>query len=170
MKVTEEIFEDCKTWICDDLGYDEFSEVRLQVCEQAEKDHEKKERWYAHTGHLPDTICVCEAIEDLDEDIIYGIMMHEFGHLFCERYPRKGGRNTDANANKASKKYFHTPIYITDDGLKLEFIDLPLGGEEEDGDETFGSGRYDPGPKVYEPEILKPEDRLPGNIKDIGMY
>lgn len=60
--------------------------VRLCVgCHLAEKDHVEAERYYAHTFHLVNAICVCEAFSELPTGTQYGILLHEFGHLYGGR-------------------------------------------------------------------------------------
>ena len=84
--------------------------VQIRICPKANEDHKKTWRLFAHTGHLPQTICIAEAMEDepkdpcfdasgspadasemrltsigkqeslFDEEVL-GILVHEFGHL-----------------------------------------------------------------------------------------
>lgn len=58
-------------------------------CSEAEDDHANNERIFAHTLHLPRTICVAQAFEDLKDGHKLGIILHEFGHLY-------GGRDEGA--------------------------------------------------------------------------
>ena len=58
-------------------------DVRLCIgCHLAEKDHAEAERYYAHTFHMVGTICVCEAFGELPTGSQYGVLLHEFGHIY----------------------------------------------------------------------------------------
>lgn len=58
-------------------------EVFLVVgCPEAEQDHAEDERVFAHTFHVPKTVCVARAFENLKDGHKLGIMLHEFGHLY----------------------------------------------------------------------------------------
>ncbi len=60
--------------------------VRLCIgCHLAEKDHAEADRYYAHTLHIAATICVCEAFGELSTGSQYGVLLHEFGHIYGGR-------------------------------------------------------------------------------------
>lgn len=55
--------------------------VKLQHCTDADRDHKRSPRAYAHVGHYPGTICVANAIVFLPREFVCGILLHELGHL-----------------------------------------------------------------------------------------
>ena len=55
--------------------------LRVKVCREADAEHRKSIRQYAHTMHYPNTICIADAFYDLPEKHKIGIVLHELGHL-----------------------------------------------------------------------------------------
>jgi len=169
---TKESFEMVKGYVCD--LYPEFEDVMLQHCGKAEADHKRKKRWYAHTNHVADVICICRAFENLGDEQRAGILMHEFGHLFCERFPRLYPKNNDDNADAACENEFNIPIYYDDDDL--EVVDLPLVAEDADyGDEDdadmadrLDQGFFDPRPGEIKERRSPADEEREG--RDIGIY
>jgi hypothetical protein len=94
--------------------------IKIQLCEIAEKDHQKKKRNYAHTFHKKNVICVCKDLYQLPLRDKAAIIAHEFGHLFA------GKDGTEEDANREVFNYFSINIYYrprTRYGDNLECID-----------------------------------------------
>lgn len=53
----------------------------VKVCSQANAEHAKTPRVFAHVGHVGSTICIADALRNLPENFIYGILLHELGHF-----------------------------------------------------------------------------------------
>lgn len=60
---------------------------RVEHCSDADKDHKKRKRQYAHTWHRDNkTICVAEAFFGLPIEHQAGLIAHEIGHLLMGPY------------------------------------------------------------------------------------
>lgn len=92
--------------------------VKMRHCALAEKEHREKLRWYAHTYHYENTICVCNAFWDLPKDNREAIILHEIGHLAA------GPSGNEQDANNAAEALFGTKIRYADSpyGRKLETL------------------------------------------------
>lgn len=55
--------------------------IGLCRCNDAERDHKCSSRQYAHALHYKNLICVCHNIEELPKKNLFGIFLHEFGHM-----------------------------------------------------------------------------------------
>jgi len=67
------------------LGYPAFPKTKLfWGCRVAENDHIHEYRQFAHVFHKHDRICVAREICTLPDQNLYGILVHEFGHLFAD--------------------------------------------------------------------------------------
>lgn len=55
--------------------------VTLRHCSDADQDHARNPRAYAHVGHYPGSVCLASAIVFLPREFIVGILLHELGHL-----------------------------------------------------------------------------------------
>lgn len=65
-------------------GKDKSVIVRIKHCNDADKEHEKNIRQYAHVDHEPGIICVCKEFSKLPNEHQIGIIGHEIGHLLGE--------------------------------------------------------------------------------------
>lgn len=63
-----------------------LGEVKLCLCKEADEEHRKSSRQYAHYNHHRRTICVSRAIESLTGPWKVGLMAHEFGHAFADEH------------------------------------------------------------------------------------
>ena len=93
--------------------------VAVRKCSEAQADHNKKERYYAHTFHKPNAICVCTQFLGLPDQWRLAILLHEVGHLIA------GPRESEAAANAAVTKASGIKIHYKDGphGEHLEWID-----------------------------------------------
>lgn len=71
--------------------------VKVQFCKQADAEHRKSWRQFAHTGHHLYVVCFARAAElELTDEEILGMSAHELGHVVGTRlrYPEhtKRGR------------------------------------------------------------------------------
>ena len=67
------------------LVAEQFPQARsvklLFSCPDAEYDHKCSSRQYAHALHYKGLICVCHNFEELPKKHMFGILLHEFGHI-----------------------------------------------------------------------------------------
>jgi hypothetical protein len=68
------------------------------VCRDADREHARTKRQYAHVFHVPGTVCVAEAFERLPEWNRLGILMHEYGHFLA------GPERTEEQADEIVKQ------------------------------------------------------------------
>lgn len=74
-----------------------LGKVEVRFCVSADREHRKRWRQFAHTGHDPYTVCFARAAErELTDEEILGMSAHELGHVVGTRlrYPEhmKPGR------------------------------------------------------------------------------
>jgi len=135
-------FETVKSFITN--MYPELNNIILHFCDDAEeiyrqseeerKDEGKPPRVYAHVLHHPNTVCASMHMAELTAEQRQGIFVHEFGHLFCERYPYYEGtenpldREEDGDADYAVTQIFKVNLHYDDDDI--EYVVLPIGSEE----------------------------------------
>lgn len=93
--------------------------VYWRYCPEAERDHKRNRRNYAHTYHYPETICVAKEFWELPEPYRDAILLHEIGHLIA------GPTGSESDANRASEELSGWRIRYVDSpyGRKLEVID-----------------------------------------------
>lgn len=65
--------------------YPYLSEIELAPCKTADWEHSESSRQYAHVLHVDGAICVANDIWRLSRGNLYGVLLHEFGHLIVER-------------------------------------------------------------------------------------
>lgn len=59
-----------------------LSRIRLFYgCPLTEYDHRMSTRQYMHVFHVPGMVCCSKAADKLPPKYLYGIFLHEFGHL-----------------------------------------------------------------------------------------
>jgi S-adenosylmethionine hydrolase len=92
--------------------------IKVLHCSEADAEHRKAKRQYAHTFHLRNVICVASAWINLPEEWKYGILLHEIGHLGA------GQDASERSANKDVKEYIGVKIHYRDGkyGNRLESI------------------------------------------------
>jgi len=56
--------------------------VQLLYCRVADRDCHEHMKWHAHTGHIVHTVCVSRALNEMRDETIISILLHELGHLF----------------------------------------------------------------------------------------
>jgi hypothetical protein len=64
--------------------------VAVRFCKQADSEHRRSWRQFAHTGHEPYVVCFARAAEDeLTDEEVLGMSAHELGHVVGTRlrYP-----------------------------------------------------------------------------------
>lgn len=86
--------------------------IRWRFCKEAEREHERSQRQYAHTFHHGDIICLCHAFWDLPPAYRDGILLHEAGHLLV------GPGGSEQEATQAAEEWFDVPI---------RYVDSPYG-------------------------------------------
>uniref|UniRef100_A0A6H1ZXL7 Peptidase n=1 Tax=viral metagenome TaxID=1070528 RepID=A0A6H1ZXL7_9ZZZZ len=79
----ENILESIKEALVDIYGVEAeiLYDIKVIRCSQADYDHWREGRIYAHVGCMDKTICVSSSIELLDDCNITGLLLHEIGHL-----------------------------------------------------------------------------------------
>lgn len=92
--------------------------VRVRYCAEANAEHRKSFRQYAHTYHFPNTICLSDAFDRLSDQWKLAILLHECGHLLV------GYEGTEKDANRAIKNSTGIKITYRDGhfGKRLEWI------------------------------------------------
>lgn len=73
--------------------------IIIRECDEVNKDHKQKCRWYAHTYHYKNTICVAKQWFNLPLKHQMGLLAHEVGHLLVNRIHHPE-RMADIKANK----------------------------------------------------------------------
>lgn len=177
--ISEKDFEDVKAFIT--KNFPEFSDVRLQACEECEemyieslKKQSKKElpaRTYAHTLHIPNVVCYTERMDtELSEAQRKGIFIHEFGHLFDERYPETAemyadGDDREVVADMISFAVFRVPIDYGD--YDIQEVDLPLREQvdDESAEEILTPDEDD----FEEDEDEEDEEITPVKVENMGI-
>jgi len=89
----------------------EFISLSLRwSCPVAEQDHRSAFRQFAHVFHDddPGAICVAAEIGQLDDEYLYGILAHEFGHLIAQEFHED---DSEDGADLAAEEYLGIPIY-----------------------------------------------------------
>jgi hypothetical protein len=86
--------------------------IKWRLCRDAEQEHRKDERQYAHTFHYANTICVCRAFWDLPKSYRDGVLLHEIGHLLV------GPEGTEQEATRAAEDVFKA---------RIDYVDSPYG-------------------------------------------
>ena len=96
--------------------------VRLRYCADADSDHKKSWRQFAHTGCQDGAVCFARAAQDdLSADEMTGMVAHELGHVVGDtlRFPehakakRSGGKTPQAvqdEADRIAKEFFGIDI------------------------------------------------------------
>jgi hypothetical protein len=98
----------------------------IRICKDADREHESSNRQYAHCFHKDGIICVARAFYSLPQRYIYGILLHEVGHILAGR---GGGEQA---ANLAAYKYSGVRVRYrarSRYGDQLEYVepaDIPI--------------------------------------------
>ena len=64
-------------------GFD-LPDIKVKHCAEADREHQKIYRNFAHMDHYPLTICYAKALLDMPDVVQYGILAHEIGHIIQE--------------------------------------------------------------------------------------
>lgn len=92
----------------------------IRFCKQADEEHRRSKRQYAHTYHHDFTICFARAIKNLTPAQFAAILAHEIGHLLA------GLDHADVEraANRAANEYFGIKILYRDskNGKRLQTV------------------------------------------------
>jgi 3-dehydroquinate synthase class II len=89
--------------------------IIVRYCKEADEDHAKKLRQYAHTYHYKNDVCVTKAFKVLPLEIQMGLIAHEVGHLLAGHTD-----HTEAEANRLANKFF---------GIRMHYRDFSMYGE-----------------------------------------
>ncbi len=81
--------------------------VRLRGCRDADSDHVRSRRQYAHTGHYKDTICLASTFLSLPLSHQAGLFAHEIGHIIMMK--RRKDHN-EPDADKAAERFLGVTI------------------------------------------------------------
>lgn len=125
MTKTQRSFHAVKQYVCS--IYPALRRIKLRHCMDVEREHEASWRQFAHSIHVNNSICYSYSMEELEEAQRQGIFMHEFGHIFCDKYPYLWPDNEDEDADQVCEEEFGVPIFY--DRESVEFVILPLGSE-----------------------------------------
>jgi len=133
--VVTKSFEAVKTFL---IGKQpKLKKVVLRFCDEADYLYEnsKKEqagegkppRVYAHALHYSNTICVTPLMAELSEEQRQGIIVHEFGHIYCGIHHKEYDADEDADADLVVITIFGVNLHYDDDDI--ESVVLPIGSE-----------------------------------------
>jgi len=166
---TRESFNCVKDFVCD--LYPEMDNIKLHHCKDAEKDHGREWRVFAHMNHVDDAVCYSDAMEELSEEQRQGIFLHEFGHMLCELYKDEFPENSDDDADGVILDEFDVQIFY--DKRDVEIVLLPLEEEDEEiieEERKRGSagltGRFSTRNKTEPPPPMRQNSRKPGLFED----
>jgi len=108
--------------------------IFIRKCEIANMEHYEDKRQYMHTGHIVDPngekvyICYADKTNDLSVNNIFGLIMHEIGHI-VEEILRKKKMHTnilkvtddhEIIADMIAEKIFKQRIYY--DSMKIQKV------------------------------------------------
>jgi hypothetical protein len=99
---------------------DNFLPAMIRICVLANHDHADSPRVFAHTLHVEEYICVSHNFELLADSYQFGIMFHEFAHLFCEYLYEE---HTEEDADDFSRIELGIPL-VYDTSLEVQCIPL----------------------------------------------
>jgi len=80
--------------------YDYLPHTKVAYCFQADMEHDKSARQYAHWGHRKNTICLAHDIDKLPEANLRGIFLHEYGHVLDDHFEPEEGTDEEDMADK----------------------------------------------------------------------
>jgi len=116
----DDCFFTCKNYLLSIQPFDFLNKIKIKYnCPYAIKDNKNSPRVFAHTLHEPDRICVFEDLGKLYKKYLYGIMLHEFGHIIADHYFID---HSEDLANSIMKDFFHLTIKYSQDIFKIEFL------------------------------------------------
>ena len=93
-------------------------QITIGICKEANRDHKRSKRQYAHTFHHKNCICVADSMMWLPSKIFWAIMAHELGHIIA------GYEGSEQDANRAANRFFSIKIKYRDckHGKHLEHL------------------------------------------------
>lgn len=93
--------------------------VILRTCAEANRDHARDPRAFAHVEHYPGKVCIADQIVFLPRGFVLGILLHELGHLAL-----LPGAHSEAAADKAGGRLAGVTIHRRVHGraTNLEFV------------------------------------------------
>lgn len=93
--------------------------LKIRICDLANKEHEDSLRQYAHTFHRSDYICLATEFFELPIDYAMGILAHEVGHLLS------GSNSSELEADHAVMRKLGVTIHYMDSkfGDSLQTLD-----------------------------------------------
>jgi hypothetical protein len=91
----------------------------LRSCHEADRDHARDPRAFAHVGHHAGAVCLAHGIVFLPRGFILGILLHELGHLAL-----LPGDHSEAEADQAGGRLAGVRIRRRTHGraLDLEYV------------------------------------------------
>lgn len=90
--------------------------LSLRVCREADLEHSKDRRQYAHTFHKHQTVCVARAIKTIPDEWKLAILLHEIGHIL---------------AGYSASEQAATDAVVRDSGIPISYQDGPYGSNLE---------------------------------------
>lgn len=98
-----------------------LSKVALLPCAEADKEHARSKRQYAHAWHRPRVVCHAKAFSSLPIENQIGILSHELGHCYAITQRL---RHTEEDANRLGS--FLTGLEVKFSGPdRLERAEVP---------------------------------------------
>jgi predicted acetyltransferase len=94
--------------------------ITVRHCREADKEHNKSRRQYAHTYHHHNVICVADAWLDLPLENQLAIVAHEVGHILVNSTD-----HTEQEADKTANKFFKIRIRYENTnryGNRLQYV------------------------------------------------
>lgn len=90
----------------------------VRYCKDADKEHKKSIRQYAHTNHYKNQACVSKAFKILPLEIQMALIAHEVGHLML--LSKGNYEHSEEDANNVANKFF---------GIRMNYRDFAAYGE-----------------------------------------
>lgn len=102
--------------------FPELESVSWRACAEADKEHTAGYRQYAHVGHAPGFVCFAHAADRLEDGNLYGLALHEFGHIIARDITGSGG-DPEADADVTVLEEFGIEIAYDGGQSTVEYVD-----------------------------------------------
>jgi len=110
MTRAEKVFRQVRSYV--GRRFPEVRGFRLYYgCPECDELHARRSRAYMHVLHYPSVVCTAKAASRLPLENLWGLFLHEFGHII--------GGPTQRDADWAIWTNFGIPILYGDDDIQF---------------------------------------------------